>query len=73
MHKKGTKMHKYTEEDFARIRRGEFLPGIDRRSQRYALERYLERKATDREKGKRTKEPEMPVWHGYEYSTGEWV
>lgn len=72
-HKAGTKIHKYTEEEFSRIRRGDYLPGIDRRSQRYALERYQARLATGRRNGRREKEPELPVWHGYEYSTGEWV
>ena len=71
--KKGTKIHNYTAEEFARIRRGDYLPGIDRRSQRYALERYEARLAQGREKFKHVKEPELPVWHGYEYSTGEWV
>lgn len=72
-HKVGTRIHNYTAEEFARIRRGDYLPGIDRRSQRYALERYEARLAQGREKFKHVKEPELPVWHGYEFSTGEWV
>lgn len=72
-HKAGTKIHKYTAEEFARISRGDYLPGIDKRSQRYALERHDARLAQGREKFKHVKEPELPVWHGYEYSTGEWV
>lgn len=71
--KKGTKIHKYTEEDFRQIKAGKFLPGIDRRSQVYALKRHEDRKAQNRVKFRKYREPEMPVWHGYEYSTGEWV
>lgn len=73
MRRKGSKAHNYTEADYARIAKGDFLPGIDRRSQKYALQRYLDRKALDLEKGKRHKEPELPEWHGYEFSTGKWV
>lgn len=72
-HKVGTRIHKYTPEEFSRISKGDYLPGIDRRSQRYALERYQARLATGRMKGRHEKEPELPAWHCYEYSTGEWV
>ena len=43
--KMGTKCHKYTEEDFQRIARGDYLEGINKRSQQYAYERYLERQS----------------------------
>ena len=71
--KKGTKCHKYTPEEFRLIKAGKFRPGIHTRSQVYALERYEARLALGREKGRRVKEPELPDWHGYEFSTGEWV
>ena len=71
--KKGTICHRYTPEEFSRIKAGDFLPGIDRRSQVYALQRYEARIALGREKGKRTKEPELPEWHGYEFPKGKWV
>ena len=73
MHAKGTICHKYTDADFERISRGDFLPGISRRSQRFALERHIARLQLGQERGKRHKEPEMPVFKGYEFSTGEWV
>lgn len=73
MNTKGTKHHVYTAAEFKQIARGEYLPDIDKRSQRYALERHLARTALNIEKGKRRKEPEMPEYKDYVYSKGEWV
>lgn len=70
----GTKVHRYTEAEFQAIARGQFIEGVDRRSQQAAYERYLERQQFGRKKNCRR---EPTAWEvldqSYSYSKGQWV
>lgn len=71
--KKGTVQHKYTDAEMLEIGRGHFLPGVNKRSQVYAYERWKVRRDTGRKLGQRVNQEPTIEYHGYEFSTGEWV
>lgn len=66
--KKGTVIHKYTEQDYINIGKGIYLPGVNKRSQQYAYERYLHRKSLGLKKNKQMKREEynLPLFTAYE-------
>lgn len=68
--KPGQKMHKYTPDEFRRIARGDFLPGIDRRAQMGAYERFRKRQEMG---ARQNREPILNFSTDYEFSKGKWV